>query len=192
MAAEIDNATHRISHTRPTPFSRARSIPSQVGVRFWDYSQMPSSRIPRKSLKTLDRKFSTREKIRFSSFTFISLLCASRLQRASEGSLAALVPLQSPLANSKQLPGVATGAMPRAHSYSIHLSSKNQGQVPPNQQHHQNLLDTLSDPTRIGILSGATRAKDLSGIHPIGRATRAYFKLRREKMAEEAIRTIAA
>ena len=43
-------------------------------VRFWDYSRKPSNRIVRNPLKTLDTKFSTREKFRFSGFHFPSLL----------------------------------------------------------------------------------------------------------------------
>jgi len=42
------------------------------------------------------------------------------------------------------------------HRYSIHMSSKNWSQARRNQQRHQKLLDTLSDPIRIGIPSGAT------------------------------------
>jgi len=45
-------------------------------VRFWDYSQKPSNRTPRKSLKTIDRQFSTRKKFRFSHFACVSLFAA--------------------------------------------------------------------------------------------------------------------
>ena len=63
----------------PTNQERPRAILANPDgatftVRFWDYSRKPSNRIPRKPLKTLDRKISTREKFRFSVFHFLSLL----------------------------------------------------------------------------------------------------------------------
>ena len=67
----------------PTNQERPRAILANPDgatftVRFWDYSRKPSNRIPRKPLKTLDRKISTREKFRFSVFHFLSLLSGGR------------------------------------------------------------------------------------------------------------------
>ena len=56
-----------------TPPAATLSHRGLFSVRFWDYSQMHSNRTSRNSLKTIDRKISTREKFRFSRFASSSL-----------------------------------------------------------------------------------------------------------------------
>jgi len=85
MRAKSTNATSSVSADPNGPvaaYPRGRlRVPTVTWawggfftVRSWDYSRMPPSRIAPKPLKTLDRKFSTREKIRSSHFTFLLLL----------------------------------------------------------------------------------------------------------------------
>jgi len=75
--------------------ANSRSTPPTV--RFRDYSRMPSNRIPSNPLKTLARKFSTREKIRLSRFTFISLFGpdVTMLHAADRASMAPHRPVTS-------------------------------------------------------------------------------------------------
>ena len=75
IAAQIDN-TEVIQDivARRTQRRDVTSSERSFTVRFWDYSRKPSNRTPRNSLKTLNRKISTREKFRFSHFACVSLL----------------------------------------------------------------------------------------------------------------------
>ena len=69
---DTNHNTEGTPNTEAGPPHRGH-VTSSFTVRFWDYSRKPSNRTGSKSLKTLDRKISTREKFRFSLFALSSL-----------------------------------------------------------------------------------------------------------------------